>query len=479
MMKQKSCFATLILILTLSLLLSFNSPLSVSSAKRESIGIKAEEIGETDGCTTLLAMPDSTANGNLIIGKNRDLKADACQHIIIQERKNYPQGSTIRCRWEEIPQVRQTYKWIGSKTWDSWGIGMGVNEYLVAIVINDASSNIREKGQANKGLGGDEVARLVLERCKSAKEGVKLIGELVNLYGHAEDSVGQIYVIADSSEAWIFEGTTSHWVAKRIREGIEARANEFQIGRQWDLGSRDIIDYAIEQGWCKSQKDFYFARAYTEDWPLNHSKNRYERAIQLLAQDKGKLTMKDFMQAFRDHYEGTEHYETPPHYFSSYLNRSICVNYTATSWIIELRKDYPKDIAAQIWICLSSPCTSVYTPFYLGNRIPKEFSEGNDSYSPDSAWWQYEKLQRWIEEDYQKRIELVRNNFSALEDKEILKILEIEREYLNLYKHEMKVKASKLIQDYSISCILAGDEEVKSLLSKELYKSIETFELTQ
>ncbi|HIH98442.1 MAG TPA: hypothetical protein HA346_05515 [Thermoplasmata archaeon] len=426
--------------------------------------------GGSKECTTLVLLPDSTADGNIIIGKNRDLNESACQHVVIQERENHPLGSTIKCRWEEIPQAKQTYRWIGSKTWDSWGIGMGVNEYSVAIAINDASTNIREKSQSERGLGGDEIARLVLERCRNAEGGVGLIGRLVDSYGHDEDSVGQIYVLADPTEAWIVEGTTSHWVAERVEQEVEARANQFQIGGEWDLGSNDIAEYATDHAWADPHADFSFAEAYTENWPLNHSKNRYERAIQLLEQDRGKLVVEDLMQVFRDHYEGTEHYEFPPHYFSSYLNRSICVNYTASSWIIELRKDYPKGIAAQIWICLSSPCTSVYTPFYLCSRIPKELSQGDDIYSSESEWWRYERLQRWVEEDYKNRVELVRHTFSDLEDKELLWVLDAEQKYLDFYRSGEEEKAAKLIQSFSFYCLSTADKELVDLLNKALYK---------
>jgi secernin len=446
---------TLVFILAL-----FLSLLSSGSFPKNSHGKETE-----DNCTTIVLLPDATASGNLIIGKNRDLSTNSCQHIVAMPRKEYTLPQTVNLSKEVIPQEKSTYAWLGSQTWDSWGVGTGVNEFGVVIMINDASTGIKEKTAKGKGIEGDEMARLVLERCRSAEEAVKFIGNMVNEYGHGEGSCGQIYVIADPSEAWFFEGTTTQWVAEEIKSGIGVRANQFQIHDKWDLESKNVVNYAVEQGWSARQ-NFSFAEAYSEGWPMDHSQTRYERANHLLQPEKGELSKYDVMRVFRDHYEGTTHYENPPHYYSEYSNRTICVNRTVSSWVIELRPDYPKDISAQAWIASCSPCVSVYSPLYFCSSIPDPLLKGNDAYSSTSWWWRFKRIQQWVDEDYENRSIRVKELFSELERIEFEEVEKAEERYIKLLEEGKSAEAADFLSEFTWTCLYQIDVRVVELLSE-------------
>ncbi|KAJ5589865.1 peptidase family C69-domain-containing protein [Penicillium hetheringtonii] len=68
-----------------------------------------------------------------------------------------------------------------------------------------------------KGPSYSDLARLVMERASSAREGVEIIGDLIRKYGYS-DYGGNTHLIADKDEGWIvweFAGGKGLWAAER------------------------------------------------------------------------------------------------------------------------------------------------------------------------------------------------------------------------------------------------------------------------
>ena len=225
-----------------------------------------------DGCTTVLAAGNATSDGSIILAKNRELSEYVIQWLYRAPRESHPVGARVRLQYIEIPQVEVTWAWVGSKSYTKqWGIGLGVNEWGVAVADNDAPT--REPLEGERGLHDNDICRLILERSRTAREGTQVAGALLEEYGHSY--VGEIYWIADSEEAWIVEGAGHHWAAVRVTDGVAVRANQFQITTHWDAGSDDLVDYAISRGWCSSAESFDFARCYSKSgYPYRSSQTR-------------------------------------------------------------------------------------------------------------------------------------------------------------------------------------------------------------
>jgi len=276
---------------------------------------------------------------------------------------------------------------------------MGLNEWGVAVADNDAPT--REPLEGDRGLHDNDICRLILERSKTAYEGLLLVGFLLEKYGHSY--VGQVYWIADSKECWIVEGAGHHWAAVRITEGVAVRANQFQIATYWNAGSKDLVEYAIKKGWCKSQEDFNFARCYSPSgYPYESSQTRLERGLKLLEGKIGNLTREDLMKILADHYEKTRMYNTAhsnPHF------RTICSKRTVSAMVAHIKPEIPSEIQL-MWHCMSTPCTSVFMPVYANvTSIPVPYLTGGgpediSSYDPSSAWWVFKKLQLLVDERY-------------------------------------------------------------------------------
>lgn len=421
------------------------------------------------GCTTILAAGNATRDRSIILAKNRDLSEYEIQWLYHAPGQRHTSGTTVKLQYLEIPQVSETWAWVGSKSYTKkWGVGMGINMWGVAVADNDAPT--REPLEGERGLHDNDICRLILERSKTANEGMLLAGILLEQYGHS--SVGEIYWIADSKECWIVEGAGHHWAAVRISNGVAVRANQFQITNRWDAGSKDLIEYAIKKGWCKSQEDFNFARCYSASgYPYATSQTRLERGLKLLEGKVGDLTREDLMKILADHYEKTSMYDTA---HNNPKFRTICSKRTVSAMAAHIKTVVPSEMQL-MWYCMSTPCTSVFLPVYANvSAIPIPYSTGDGpedilSYDPSSAWWVFKKLQLLVDERYDELHPKVRDRWDAFYRDTAAKTDQLEKELLRLFQ-EKKIRDAgqlmdKLVEEESTEAYRLATESVKELSS--------------
>jgi dipeptidase len=138
----------------------------------------------------------------------------------------------------EIPEVAESYAFLDTAY-------PCLNEHQLAI----GETTIFLKGQLQnreKGLFHiEEIARLILERCRTAREAIRLADELTKRYGYS-DYNAECLTIADPKEVWHFEisgATTKYvgavWAAVRIPDDhVGVSANMSRIGKL-DLSNPD------------------------------------------------------------------------------------------------------------------------------------------------------------------------------------------------------------------------------------------------
>jgi dipeptidase len=423
-------------LITIVLIALFNQP--------SLIFLPSEEF-RTQGCTTIIAMGNATLDGSVLLAKNRDLSEFELQWLYYSPREHYPAGSKVKLQCIEIPQVSTTWAWIGSKSYtEKWGIGMGINEWGLAIADNNAST--REPLEGEKGLHDNDICRLILERTKNPVDAAQLIGELITTYGHSFD--GQIYSLANSTEAWIVEAAGKHWAAVKVKK-LEVRANQFQITTDWDLGSEDLIEYAIKQGWYKSEKEFNFARCYSpEDYPFAYSQQRVERGLELLEPKLGKLCPQDLIKVLRDHYEDTKKYWYPPHENPNY--RTICAKRTCASMVCQLRPWLPRQLQL-MWYSMCSPCESIFVPIYAGTtEILEPWRSGMggedwSNYTADSTWWRFKQLQYLVDKNYKDYQPIIRESWEWFYQKELDQTQRFEEKVKRILKRNGSEQAEREI----------------------------------
>ncbi len=210
-------------------------------------------------CFGIIAGKNATTDGYVYLGHNEDLFGEAMLNIY-----NVPANdSRSACLWFEFP---------GQKASDSF-----VNEYGVAIVSDQClSREDREEGRMVY-----EIRTAAIQKARSAREAVHIIGSLVETYGYGDS--GRSYLVADRNEGWICAVVKGrHWVAQRVPDDeIAIIPNYYTIGEinlkdtLNFLGSKDLAGYARRRGWFRPRRDgrFNFRLAYSDPETLGNPHN--------------------------------------------------------------------------------------------------------------------------------------------------------------------------------------------------------------
>jgi dipeptidase len=358
-----------------------------------------------------------------------------------------------------------------------------LNEWGVAITSNSS----RSKVQNGNGKIDHNLRRIVIERSRTAREAVKISGSLVEKYGYA--SSGRVYLIADPTEAWVFEvANGKHWIAKRVPDDEVAIIPNYYVIDNFIpsdtlnyLSSPDIVEYAITNGWYNPQTDksFNFRRVYCQPERYNAVWNiarkwvilnqfsekqfKFSDDFPFSVKPKHKIRIQLLMEALQNHYEKTE-YENDssiknksPHKrngFSVKDTMTVCNLYNDYACITQLRSWLPPAIGNINWIAPRYPCIQPFIPWYYGiEKISSDYEkatyeEALDNYNnknrdyvamyPDHACWVFDDFANKIDSCYGNEIKALRewkNEFQRnvfitvdIKEKEIMRAYESDRE---------------------------------------------------
>lgn len=207
----------------------------------------------------------------------------------INPRMAHPQGSMVTVgvtpqadmpgRLTDIPQAAETLR--NMRVSYSYYLGVpapltngGLNECGVAVRDIWSTSRAELIAMTPKDQTGpnySDLARIVVERARTAREGVDLIGQLIAEHGYSTYG-GNSHMIADPDEAWVvieFAGGRGLWCAERLGpESIRASRPGY-IGEVPDAPTEDFLfpphffDTAREQGWWSpTDGGFHVNRIY-------------------------------------------------------------------------------------------------------------------------------------------------------------------------------------------------------------------------
>ncbi|RHY32466.1 hypothetical protein DYB32_002532 [Aphanomyces invadans] len=243
-----------------------------------------------------------------------------------------------------IPQVDITFGYID-------GMYPIMNEHQLAFGESTCGAKLWAKPATQGGsalFDITELARVALERTKTARAAIQLMGDLAVQYGYygAEwegdgvySEAGETLTVTDTKEGWVFHilpddtGASAVWVAQRVPDThIVAIGNQFIIHQvnltdtANFLGSTNLYDVAKRNNFWDGKTDFDFTLAYASPLDVSSSKiltRRQWRVLTLanptlaLSPDTdvygsdypfstaGILTVQDIMRIQRDHYENT------------------------------------------------------------------------------------------------------------------------------------------------------------------------------
>jgi dipeptidase len=451
--------------------------------------IQAQQIKETANCFSMLIGKEASADGAVYLAHNEDDWGDLYVDWHKVPRMKHNNGAVLELeKGGLVDQVSETsaYLWLqmpGMQFSDSY-----LNEYGVSIASNQCRSR-EDNAELTDGGIGYYLRRIMAERSKTAREAVRIGGELVERFGYHYS--GRTYLVADKDEAWMMAVVRGkHWVAQRIPDDHIAIIPNYYTIQEIDLadtlnflGANDIVTYAVKRGWFDTTKSdrFNFREAYaaTEtiygiwniprhldalnqflDTPLNYG---YDLPFSIKPEKKVSLSaLMDVMDA---HGEGTQ-FEVPANYKNGNPHKTVikrvCSEGNQYAMIAQLRKNLPDPLAHVLWIAPKRPCIQSFTPWYIGlteipgsytrgmphEQLKRHFSDDNlKSTTSEKAYWTFKALADKVDENYgQYAVSLF--DQKMIFQREILdKQAVFEKLFTEIYKKDLD-SAIKIMNEY-------------------------------
>lgn len=299
---------------------------------------------EKDACTSIMVGKSASADGSVITSHTCDSWYRTWMQSVAP--KDYPRDTLVsvyegRMHTEypgsmdgmkergSIPQARHTYRFLDTAY-------PCLNERQLA--MGETTYSGRDTLRNPEGMFMiEELQRIALERCSTARDAIKLMGELIKKYGYGDS--GECLTIADPKEVWIFEvqgeGKKKKggvWAAVRIPDDhVAVSANVSRIGKinfndpDNYMASDNVKDVAKKLGLWDGKEEFSFWKAYSGGNYFNEPKNYSVRELfimQQLAPNAGftddmpelplsvkpekKVSVEDVARLLGSYYEGTD-----------------------------------------------------------------------------------------------------------------------------------------------------------------------------
>ena len=403
-------------------------------------------VSSTFGCYTIVVGRDASVDGSVLVGHNEQNTGDRFLNFRRIPRIKHSAGEVVNLHGGgHVSQVGETCSFLWS---ENPGISFSdsyMNEWGVVVVSDgcgDRGGDLKEleaQGQLREGGIGYMLRRLVVERAKTAREGVKIAGAIIDEVGYCSS---RTLVIADSKEGWLLSMTRGkQWVAQRVGDDMVVVLPNVYIINEVDLkdtanfiASDNLVGYAVEKGWWQAGKEpFVFSVAYSgrrdtlidpRQWKgqcLVTGKiisREPDRRLPFAVKAAKKMGIKDVAAILRNHEDV-----------------AICSDVTQEGGVFQLRSSMPADVGCVWWRAAGEPCTSVLVPWYSGiTETPKEyykpvdvrrqltlenhFSDEAGKFAADDklAWWVFKKLQDRVNGGDEKRVSEVRTAWDRFED---------------------------------------------------------------
>jgi hypothetical protein len=347
------------------------------------VSIACPHIGHTSDA--IYVGKNLTNDGGVILAGFGD--EPSSHWLSIVPRKQYPVGSTIRVGGTsvanlpgeliDIPQVGETFRYISMDY--SYFLGLpapltngGMNEYGLAVrdvALSSRRELVAMTPQPQHGLNYSDIARIVLQRARTARDALEIAVSLIERYGDFTYG-GNSHVFADPNEGWVlleFAGGKGLWVAHRLGpndvwlnwRGYNKMGYVQTLPPDWRKNpdyraSANFVSFAVEQGWYKPDGDAPFNVTDVYCWPdrfmpgADIEARKVEAAVRSAAPNVDiVLLMQQLHEAGRDS--------------SGY------------GQVADLHANVRPDLRT-LWVAPGPPITAAFVPWRLGvDSVPPEY----------------------------------------------------------------------------------------------------------
>ena len=458
-------------------------------------------------CTTILVGKKASYDGSTMIARNDDSGSGhftAKKFIVVhpeeQPRKYKSEISHVEIELPDNP-MRYTSMPNALKGEGVWAAS-GVNEANVGMTATETiTSNPRVLGadplvvyqpaedgkeEAAGGIGEEDIVYIVLPYIRSAREGVKRLGSLLEKYGTYEMNG---IAFQDRDEIWWLETIGGHhWMARRVPDnmyvvmpnqlGIDHFDLEDALGEQREymcsadlkefiekyhldlsmdgvlnprdaFGSHDDADhvYNTPRAWFMER----YLNPHTKKWEGPDADFTPADLPWAMVPEK-KITVEDVKYVLSAHFQGTP-YDPYAAYGDKSMKgafRSIGINRNDFLSVIQMRPDQPEDSAILEWVAFASNAFNVLVPFYAGvTTTPEYLSNTTAEVSTDNFYWSSRMIAAMADASYKSSV------------------FHIER-----YQEQVMAKGHELINTYDALLAKESDEQKRMSLKEEANEKI-------
>ena len=398
-------------------------------------------------CTTILVGKKASYDGSTMIARNDDSpsgKFTPKKYVVVHPDEQPRKYISVLSHVEiDLPDNPMRYTAVpNALEGDGIWAASGVNEANVAMTATETiTSNPRvlgadplvvyqpakdEQEEVKGGIGEEDIVCLVLPYIRSAREGVKRLGSLLEQYGTYEMNG---IAFQDADEIWWLETIGGHhWIARKVPDdvyvvmpnqlGIDQFNLEDAFSEQKEyMCSADLKDF-IEKYHLNLAMDgvlnprdafgshddsdhvYNTPRAWYMGRCLNPRTWRwdgpaadftpYSDNIPWCMVPERKVTVEDVKYVLSSHFQGTP-YDPYAGYGESNMRgayRSIGINRNDFMSLIQINDNRPDDIKAIQWLSFASNAFNVMVPFYADiETTPDYLSNTTGEVSTDNFYW--------------------------------------------------------------------------------------------
>jgi len=516
-MKRKTILAALGLAIVLAIVAATMARTATSSGCASSADVVRPEM---ESCTSVLVGKTASTDGSTMTTHTCDCgicdwtwrhvpatdhKPGAMRRIChISQYKTWPPAQGLK--WDlvkkdyagfDIPEVPRTHAY-------HHGMFGYLNEHQVA--IGESSIGCQRKmlnPTPAAGLDLTMLTLLAMERAKTAREAIQVIGSLAEKYGYGFHDDGEMLAIADPEEVWVFEimpvgplwtpqsgKPGAVWCAQRVPDDeVSVCPNESRIGeidlekKGFFMASSNAVSLAVEMGFYdpKGGKPFNWKRAYSPVEGSAASTNgriqRLWRFFDIVAPSKKprpetpnmdfpfsvkpdrQLSVEDVMAITRDRSSGTPFdpvmgirggpFKNPNFYRQTRVIDDGRAEYTT---VTQCRAGLPGPVGGIVWLSFGSQDTACYMPFYAGvTELPKSLAVGDHwVFTRDSARWAFDYVDYHVQPAWSEAIKDVAVAQATYEAAIVKQIPEIDRRAMELYKKK-PAEAAKFLTGFCLN----------------------------
>jgi len=368
----------------------------------------------------------------------------------------------------------------------------------------------------------EELERIALQRCTTAREGIALIGKLIKQYGYAD--IGECITLADKNEVWqmeIFgEGKDrigGVWAARRIPdEHVGISANISRIGelnlkdKDNYMASDNVFEVAKKAGYWDGKEPFKFWKCYGDvekpfsirEWfvlsSLAPSLNLQREADEMPFSVKPEklVSVQDVLLFFRQTYEGTPNdmtknllierkkpgsderetvkspYASPwptidlaatyNHLKDSALVRvrAIAVPQCSYAHVIQVRGYLPDEIACVAYFSNDNPGQSPRVPVYarILRTPPSMLISGHKQYEPESYAWTLRRANKLASIRWQELRSKIEAPRDSLFNKMFAEQPAIDAEAMRLFNEKGELAGREYLTRYLEQCVTEAED---------------------